>query len=133
TLEEISDSRRTARARQIVEEKRAVYVDHLATRESGSPRRQLLQRRNAVGERGSSGDHGVLGAFETSDACEPRFVVYGQPLGHPAGLVRVSKQQRIPTENALAKSPDSARAVKMKDVRQLVGDDQRVPILVVAQ
>src|SRR4029079_19702781 len=130
-LDELLDALWTAAARQIVEKERAVDVDDFSARIPRSRGRKLLQRRVLACEGRRASGHAVLGALESSDPGEPRLVINGEPLDHPARLVNVREKQRIAAENCLADPPDSPGAVEMKDVGELVGDYERVPVLVV--
>ena len=72
-------------------------------------------------------------ALQSSDTGEARFEVDGQTFEHPPRLVQIREEQWISDEDRLSEPPDAARAIEMEDVGQLVGDDERVPVIVVAQ
>src|SRR5437764_9608674 len=75
----------------------------------------------------------MFGAFQPTKSSQSRLVVDGESLQHPARLVEVREQQWVPSKHRLSKSPDAARPIEMKDVGELVGDDERVPVRVVAE
>src|SRR5450759_5802354 len=86
-----------------------------------------------IGERRRASRHRVLGALESAHTRHSRLEINGEPLYHPARLVLIRKEQRIPAEDRLAEAPDPARAVEMKNVRELVGHHERIPVIVVAE
>ena len=94
---------------------------------------ESADRRKAVIDRGGARDHAMLGPFDASRAGELGFLVDRESFGQPRRRIRVWEKQRRAAEDLLAERPNAARAVEMKDVRQLVRDDELCPVIRVAK
>ncbi len=69
----------------------------------------------------------------TTAGGQPGFVVNGETLDHPAGTVGIGKQHWRAPEYMLEGSPHSIGPVQVKDVGELVGEDQAQPFVIPAQ
>src|SRR6476659_6576484 len=75
----------------------------------------------------------MLRSFEPPRAGEPRLVINGEAFGHPRRHVHVWEERGVSAKNRATESPDAFGSVQMEYVSQLVLNDERAPILVVAQ
>jgi hypothetical protein len=71
----------------------------------------------------------MIGAFQPARPCYARLEIYGESLGEPAGRVTIWKQPGMPTEHVLAESPDTARAIEMEYMCELVRYDELQPVI----
>src|SRR6185295_9835555 len=72
-------------------------------------------------------------ALESAISSEARLEVDGQPLHDPTRLVQVRKEERVPAKDRLPEFPDPARSIQVKDVSELVGDYECIPVIVVTK
>src|SRR5205823_11707747 len=112
---------------------RAVRVRRLTEGEAGRREARLADSWQRVVDRARARDHAMLGALDAAGAGESRLVVNGQPLRQPGGIVLVREEIGGSAEDKLREPPHAARAIEMKDVRQLVSDDHRAPVVSEAQ
>ena len=71
----------------------------------------------------------MLRALDPTGPGEIRFLVDRESFGEPGRIVEIREQQLRAAEYVLTERPDAARAVEVKDVRQLVRDDQLRPVI----
>ena len=132
-LHELSDRRGAARAREIVHEQRAIAVRNVAVRIARRRQAPFVNAEQPVLARGGGDDHLLVRAVHASVAREVALEVHREPLRHPAGLVQVREERGRASEHVLRDAPPPARAIQMKDVRELVRDHERKPVIVVAK
>ena len=132
-VDEAPDARFAVRAREPVDEQRAVAVRRLALGEARGAETQLVQSEQVAFRRAGARVHAVQRVVEATARREARLLVHGEPLGEPRRAVRVGKEVRRAPEHALRDAPDAARPIELEDVRQLVRDDELQPVLVEAE
>ena len=78
-------------------------------------------------------DHRLVRPLHASEAGEITLVVDREPFCHPPGQIQIGKERGRAAEDVLREPPPSARAIEMEDVRELVRDDEREPVIVEAE
>ncbi len=132
-LDELSDRRVAARAREIIHEQRTAAVRDVAVRIARRRETPLVDAEHAARAPGGGDDHLLVRAFDATEAREIALEVDRESLGRPSGQVLIREERGRPAENVLRHTPPSACAIQMEDVRELVRDDEREPVIVVAE
>src|SRR5688572_3464212 len=104
----------------MLEQQCAVYVGHLALRESRCALTELIERRELAAEDRRARDHVVMRAVRPAGTGESRLLVDREPLDDPRREVVIRKPERVAAEDALRRAPPAREAVEVEEMRQLV-------------
>ncbi len=132
-LDEVGHPVPTTGLTQMLEEEPPESVGDVAARVARRRKTPSIEGEETAVYRGRIHQHPLVGAGHATAPRDLALEVRGEPLDHPAGIVQIREEHGRPAEHALGHAPPSTRPIQVEDMRELVREDEREGIIVVAE